>query len=188
MKLHSFNANANRLFYLAVLDALTRGAGGMVLDLRDNPGGYLEVSVHLAGWFLPRGTLVVAEATRDGIAEEFRANGNAALQDFPVVILVNMGSASASEILAGTLRESRNIPLVGEKTFGKGTVQQIFPLKDDSSLKLTIARWVLPGGKELDNEGLTPDYEVERTDEDIEAGRDPQLDKAIEILKLEISK
>lgn len=187
LRLHSFNANAVRLFYDAAVKTLSEGSRGMVLDLRNNPGGYLEVSVHLAGWFLPRGTLVVSESSRAGTEDEFKADGNAAFAKFPVVVLMNQGSASASEILAGALRDERRVKLVGEKTFGKGTVQQLLPLKDGSSLKLTIAHWVLPNGQILEGNGLVPDVEVKLTDEDIENGRDPQLQKAIEILRGEIA-
>ena len=181
LQLHSFNANAERLFYDAAVKIHDGGVKALVLDLRDDPGGYLDVAVNLAGWFLPRGTLVVSEAGKNGPTQEFRANGNAAFANLPLVILINGGSASASEILAGAIRDNRQTPLVGEKSFGKGTVQEIFSLKDDSTVKLTIAHWVLPSGKILENGGLTPDTEVKITDEDITAGRDPQLVKALEI-------
>lgn len=181
--LYSFNANSNRLLYEAINKALQSGAKGMVLDLRNNPGGYLEVAVDIAGWFLEKGTLVVSEAGRNGVNEEFRADGNAALKDFPVVVLMNGGSASASEILAGALHDQRKIKLIGEKSFGKGTVQQLENLSDGSSLKITIAHWVLPSGGILENGGIEPDIKVELTDKDIEAKKDPQLEKAIEVLK-----
>lgn len=186
LELHSFNANADFLFYQAMFKALTSGSRGLILDLRNNPGGYLEVAVDLAGWFLPRGSLVVSEEGRSVGKQEFRANGNAALVDFPVVVLINGGSASASEILAGALRDARKIKLIGEISFGKGTVQQLEPLSDGSSLKLTVAHWVLPSGHVLENEGLKPDYEVKISDDDVKNKRDPQLDKAIEVLESEI--
>lgn len=187
-KLYSFNENANVLFYQSAVKTLVNNSRGMILDLRNNPGGYLEVAVDLAGWFVDRGTLVVTERFGSGEETAFRARGNGALKDFPVVVLVNQGSASASEILAGVLRDQRSVKLVGEKTFGKGSVQEVFPLQDDSSLKVTIAHWVLPSGQIIEKTGLTPDFEVKLTDEDKEADRDPQLKKAIEILKSEISK
>ncbi len=186
IQLYSFNENANRLFYEAIYNASKQNAKGVILDLRNNPGGFLEVSVDLAGWFLPRGTLVVSEATRTEVSEEFKANGNAALAEIPTVIIINGGSASASEILAGALRDQRQIKLVGETSYGKGTVQQIIPLKNDSTIKLTIAHWVLPGGQILET-GLKPDYEVKLTEKDAEDGKDPQLDKAIEVLRSEIT-
>lgn len=188
ISLHSFNANAEFLFYQAVVKLLAGGSRGIILDLRNNPGGYLEVAGNLAGWFLPRGALVVSEVGRTTGTREFRASGNAALKDFPAVVLINGGSASASEILAGALRDQRRIKLVGETSFGKGTVQELESLKDGSAIKLTVAHWVLPSGQILENGGLKPDVEIKMTDEDIAKKRDPQLQKAIEILKSGISR
>lgn len=188
VQLYSFNANSGYFFYNAVNRSLAGGAKGVVLDLRNNPGGYLDVAVDLAGWFLHQDALIVKEEAKSGETESFRATGNGALAEFPVVVLINGGSASASEILAGALRDDRGVKLIGEKSFGKGTVQQLLPLADGSTIKLTIAHWVLPSGKILDNGGLEPDIEVKITDEDAQNKRDPQLDKALEILKSEISK
>lgn len=184
VQLYSFNANANDQFRQAMFKALTQGAQGLVLDLRDDPGGYLEVAVDLTGLFLPRGSLVVSEIGRVA-PQEFRAQGSAALVGFPTVVLINKGSASASEILAGALRDNRGVKLIGEQSFGKGTVQQLESLSDGSSIKLTVAHWVLPDGQVLE-EGLKPDVEVKLTDDDIKNKRDPQLDKAIELLKFEM--
>lgn len=186
VQLYSFNANASFLFYGAMLKMLSQGAQGMAFDLRNDPGGYLEVAVDLAGWFVPRGTIVVSEEGRKGTMDELRASGNAALANFPVVVLINQGSASAAEILAGALRDIRRVQLVGEQSFGKGTVQQLENLSDGSSLKLTTAHWVLPSGQVLENGGLKPDVEVKMTDEDIKNNRDPQLEKALEIARSEI--
>jgi len=188
VNLYSFNSNSNPLFYQSMVKALSSGSKGLILDLRDNPGGFLQVAVDLAGWFLPRGTLVVSETNKEGKSDKLYSVGNAALKNLPVVVLVNGGSASASEILAGALRDQRGIKLVGEKTYGKGTVQQLLQLKDRSSIKITIANWVLPNGDIIEGEGITPDFEVAITEEDIENEKDPQLEKAIEILNGEISK
>lgn len=184
LKFYAFNENAIPMFYNAVVGGLLKGAEGMVLDMRNNPGGFLDVSVQLAGWFVPRGSTVVTEAFRSGENLNFRANGNEALKNFPVVVLVNAGSASASEILAGALRDLRGIKLVGEKTFGKGTVQELQALKDGASLKITVAKWLLPSGAVIEKNGLIPDYEVKITEKDKEV--DPQLEKAFEVLKAEI--
>lgn len=184
LKFYAFNENAIPLFYNAVVGGVLGGAEGMVLDMRNNPGGFLEVAVNLAGWFVPRGSIVVTEAFRSGENTVFRANGNEALKNFPVVVLVNAGSASASEILAGALRDLRGVKIVGEKTFGKGTVQELQRLKDGSSLKITIAKWLLPSGGVIEKNGLLPDFEVKVSEQDKEA--DPQLEKAIEVLKTEI--
>jgi len=183
LKLYSFNENAPYLFYKAALAILINKARGIVLDLRDNPGGFLEVAVNLAGWFLDRGDIVVTERFKSGNEIVFRANGNGALKNLPLVILVNGGSASASEIMAGALRDHLKVKLIGEKTFGKGSVQELKRLKDGSSLKLTVAKWVLPSNQVIDKIGLTPDIEVKNTDADREAGKDPQLEKALEILR-----
>ena len=181
--LHSFNANASKVFYDAVKEAVNKDAKGIILDLRNNPGGYLEVAVNLAGYFVEPGQTVVSENDRTKTIETFKSSGNGALKDMPLVILVNEGSASASEILAGALRDLRGVKLIGETTFGKGTVQQLKELSDGSEFKVTIAHWVLPSGHILENGGLKPDYEVKLTDEDFAAKKDPQLEKALEIIK-----
>jgi len=188
VNLSSFNANANSLFFNAMTKILSNGSRGMVLDLRNNPGGYLQTAIDLAGWFLPKGTLVVKEDSRIEGEKKFFASGNAALKNFPVVILMNDGSASASEILAGALRDQRQTKIIGEKSFGKGTVQQIESLSDGSSIKITIAHWIMPKGQLIDHIGIKPDFDVKLTDKDIVAKKDPQLDKAIEVLQSEIKK
>jgi carboxyl-terminal processing protease len=192
VQLQNFNANVPSLIYEAVLGGFLQNAKGMILDLRNNPGGYLDVAVNIAGWFLDRGAVVVKERFADGAVREFRARGNAALRNFPVVIIINEGSASASEILAGALRDQRGIKLVGAKTFGKGTVQELETLKDGSVVKISIAEWLTPAGHTLNKKGITPDFEIKmdgenaKRPEDVENKRDPQLEKAIEILKLEL--
>lgn len=186
LKLYSFTANAPQAFYQAVLQGLQARGKGMVLDLRNNPGGYLDVSVNLAGWFLDRGDVVVIERFSSGEEKVFRARGNEALANFPVVVLVNEGSASASEILAGSLRINRDTELVGEKSFGKGTVQELEELSDGSTLKVTIANWLLADGTLIEGNGLEPDYPIPLTGEDTQSGRDPQLERAIELVKQEI--
>lgn len=184
--LYNFNENAPLAFYKAILPAILNGAQGMILDLRNNPGGYLEVAVNLAGWFLNNGDVVVKEEFSSGRQEVFKAAGNNALVNLPTVILVNQGSASASEILAGALRDNRHLKLIGETTFGKGTVQELKRLKDGSEMKVSVAQWLLPNGEAIEKKGLIPDIVVKLTDEDAKAERDPQLDKALEILNAEI--
>lgn len=186
IELNSFNANAPQLFTDAAIKLMNDGAKGIVLDLRNNPGGYLDVAVELAGWFIPKGGVVVREESRIQDPATLTANGNGALGQFPVAVLINGGSASASEILAGALRDNKKATIVGEQSFGKGVVQQILPLGNGSSVKLTIARWLLPNGESLDNGGLKPDVEIKLTEEDFNAERDPQLDKAIEIVRSKI--
>ena len=167
---------------------MNNNAKGIVLDLRDDPGGYLDTAVDLAGYFLKPGMLVVSEVGRSVGTTTYDAAGNGALDNFPMVVLINGGSASASEILAGALRDDRGIKLVGEKSFGKGTVQELEPLPDGSAIKLTVAHWVMPSGRILDHDGLMPDDNVTSTDADAAAGRDPQLDAAIKVLQAEIGK
>lgn len=188
LRLYNFNANAPELFYEAALSSLLKGAEGIVLDLRNNPGGFLEVANNIAGWFLRRGEVIVREKFRSGEDNLFRAAGTSALAEVPTVILINGGSASASEIVAGALRDNRGIKLIGEKTFGKGTVQEVESLKDGSSLKISVAEWLTPGGHKIEGVGLEPDYAVKLTDSDIEKKFDPQLDKAFEVLREEIKK
>lgn len=183
ISLHNFNGNASKEFYKALKQAASSKAEGVILDLRDDPGGFLDVAVELAGWFLKSGTVVVSENDKTGPIETLKANGSADLYGFPLVVLINKGSASASEILAGALRDQAKVPLVGETSYGKGTVQQLKELRDGSQLKLTIAHWVLPSGHILENGGLKPDYEVPLSDDDIKNSRDPQLDKAIQVLQ-----
>ncbi|MBI3088681.1 MAG: S41 family peptidase [Candidatus Colwellbacteria bacterium] len=188
LELSSFSANTPFAFFQAMAGGLRQGGDGLILDLRNNPGGFLEVAVNLAGWFVDRGDVVVSEQFTGGDEEVFRAYGNEALKDFPVVMLMNEGSASASEILAGALRVHNGTKIVGAKSFGKGTVQQLVDLSDGSTLKVTISHWLLPDGHLIEGNGLEPDYKISITDEDLIAGKDPQLDKAIEVLKQEMEK
>lgn len=180
--LYNFYEKAPFLFYQAVTEMIFKNPKGIVLDLRNNPGGYLEASVNLAGWFLKPGETVVKEEFRSDEPQIFKAHGNGFFKETPIVILINEGSASASEILAGALRDNRGIKLVGKKSFGKGTVQELEMLKNGSMAKITVAHWIMPGGQLIEKNGLNPDYEVDLTEEDIKAGRDPQLEKAMEIL------
>lgn len=184
IRIRSFNENAPQLFFNAAQALVAPpGLNGMILDLRDDPGGFLEVAVDIAGWFMdPKSVVAIQEFSDPGMRRIFTSQGNAVLKPIPVVVIVNQGSASASEILAGALRDNLGATLVGEKTFGKGTVQELRQLKDGSSLKLTISHWLLPKGDMIDKNGIKPDYEVKLTDEDIKSGRDPQLDKAKEIM------
>jgi carboxyl-terminal processing protease len=182
IKLFSFNQNAPIAFYKAALRMLVGKTDGLILDLRNNPGGFLEVAVNLAGWFLNKGDIIVTEKFKNENEIIFRANGNEALIDLPTVVLINEGSASASEILAGALRANRGVKLIGMKTFGKGTVQELQSLSDGSKIKLTIANWILSDGTIIEEQGLKPDFEVELKEEDLENKKDPQLEKAIEVI------
>ena len=184
IKLYEFSGKAGLDFNAAGLEILNSGANKIILDLRDNPGGYLEIAQDIAGWFLERGQTVVVEDFGGGEEKnEYKAEGPAKFSEIPMVILINKGSASASEILAGALHDSRGILLIGEKSFGKGSVQELDKLSDDSYLKITIAKWLTPKGETIADKGLEPDIKVEMTEEDYVQERDPQLDKAIETIK-----
>jgi len=186
VSMYQFNQILTNEFNKAALGILNSGIKKIILDLRNNPGGYLEVSQNLAGWFLEKGKVVVWQETRDEEEprEAYKSGGPGALKDFGIVVLINQGSASAAEILAGALRDHLGTKLVGEKSFGKGSVQEQINLADGSSLKVTIAKWLTPDGNLIDGEGLAPDIEVEMPpEEELEIGEDPQLEKAIEILK-----
>ncbi len=189
LQLYSFNPNAEVLMYKAVLDGfVNHRVKGLILDLRNNPGGFLDVAVNLAGWFLERGSVVVKERFSDDRERIFYAYGNAALAKVPVVVLVNKGSASASEILASALRDLRDVKVIGEKTFGKGTVQEVENLKDGSVIKISVAEWLTPKGSKIDKVGITPDFEIEIKEEDLVHQRDSQLERAIEILISEMKR
>ncbi len=184
IQLYQFTEVAAKDFKTAAIDIVNSPAKKIILDLRNNPGGYLSVSQDIAGWFLKKGMIVTRETMGTQNQEiEYKSNGPSLLTKYPIVVLINGGSASASEILAGALRDNRQIQLVGEKSFGKGSVQQLMTLDGGSSLKVTIAKWLTPNGDQISDIGLDPDIEVEKTTEDEEDNIDPQLDKAIEIVK-----
>ncbi len=178
-----FSEDVSREFTKIAVEVLASNTRGIILDLRNNPGGYLERAVDIAGWFLEKGEIVVIEDFGNEDRKEYRAHGNGRLKDFPLVILINQGSASGSEILAGALRDNKAVKLIGEKSFGKGSVQQLEKLKGGSSLKITVAKWLTPKGTSIMDEGLEPDIKIEFTEEDFNNNRDPQLEEAIKILK-----
>jgi carboxyl-terminal processing protease len=181
--LYSFSAKATEAFRESLREMIQSGSDKMILDLRGNTGGYLEAAVDISSWFLPSGEVVAREEFGNGEEHVYRSRGYNIFNNLPMVILVDQGSASASEILAGALNEHGITKLVGQKTYGKGSVQELIDIKDGGSLKLTIARWLTPNGRSISKEGLDPDVEVEFTKEDFDAGKDPQMEKAIEILK-----
>ena len=183
IQLYQFSENASADFRKAAIEILESPAQKIILDLRNNPGGYLEVAQDITGWFLEKGKTVVIEDFGQGNKQEYKAQGPGTFSDYKIVILINQGSASASEILAGALRDNRGILLIGEKSFGKGSVQELEKLKEGSSLKITVARWLTPKGQLITDVGLEPDIKVEMTEKDYEEEKDPQLDKAIEIIK-----
>lgn len=183
IRITKFAEDTTKEFNKAVAQAIADGTKGIIVDVRNNPGGFLDVAVDIASKFMPKGEVVVWEQGRDGEKKEFRARGGDSLSEVPVVVLMNEGSASASEILAGALRDVKKAKLIGKKSFGKGSVQQLEKLSDGSSLRITIAKWLTPSGQSIHEVGLSADLEVEMTEDDFKNNRDPQLDKAIEELK-----
>lgn len=184
IKLYNFSAQSPQLFREALRDFIVTRSTKLVIDLRGNPGGFLEAAVDMASWFLPTGDVVVTE-DHGGNGENhiYRSRGyNVFNKNLKTIILVNAGSASASEILAGALREHGKAKLVGVKTFGKGSVQELVKVTPNTSLKVTIARWLTPNGISISKNGLTPDVVVEMTQDDITKGRDPQMQKAMQLL------
>ncbi|MDB5259247.1 MAG: ctpA [Candidatus Taylorbacteria bacterium] len=187
IRLYSFTAQSANLFRGALREFVSSGNNKLVLDLRGNPGGYLDAAWDMASWFLPAGKVVVTEdfgGKQD--PNVFRSKGyNIFNSNLHMAILVNEGSASAAEILAGALHEHGIAKLVGTKTFGKGSVQELIPVTSNTSLKVTIARWLTPLGHNLSHDGLVPDFEVKidpKTTAEEFKKNDPQLKKAIEIL------
>jgi len=187
ISLYSFSANSANLFRGALKDFIDSGSHKLVIDLRGNPGGYLEAAVDMASWFLPSGKVIVSEEFGKGKeGHVYRSKGYDIFNDsLRMIILVDGGSASASEILSGALSENGVAKLVGTKTFGKGSVQELINLTPDTSLKVTIAKWLTPNGHSISKLGITPDYVVPFTEEDIKAKKDPQMDKAVELLSKE---
>ena len=183
ISLYNFSANSPTLFRGALREFIASGTDKLVLDLRNNPGGYLEAAADMASFFLPVGKTIVREEFGDKNEQVVRSFGyNIFTENLKMVILINEGSASASEILAGALREHGVAKLVGEKSFGKGSVQELIPLTPETSLKVTIARWLTPNGHSISENGIKPDIEAKITKEDIEKKRDPQLEKAASVL------
>lgn len=184
LKIYHFSSKASFDFSKTAFEILKSPAKKIILDLRNNPGGYLEVAQDIAGWFLQRGQIVTIEDFGDKEKDkEYKAQGNERFVNFPIVVLINQGSASGSEILAAALRDNRGISIIGERSFGKGSVQELEELREGASLKVTVAHWLTPKGKLITDVGLEPDIVIEMTSEDYEQGRDPQLDKAIEIIR-----
>jgi len=186
ISLYSFSKNSEIKFKEALMEFAASKERKLIIDLRGNPGGYLDAATDMASWFLPEGAIVVREDFGNGKKEEvYRSKGyNLFKKDvYDVVVLINEGSASASEILAGALQEHGVAKLVGTKSFGKGSVQELIDITPETSLKVTIARWLTPGGVSISSGGLTPDYVVEFSEDDIKNKKDVQLLKAIEILK-----
>ncbi len=181
--IYEFTATSAGLFDKALAEFRTSGSNKLIIDVRGDPGGYLESAVSIGSHFLPEGATIVTEdykGKQQNVVHRSRGTGGVP-SDLKVVVLMNQGSASASEILAGALQDSKVATLIGTRSFGKGSVQELVDI-DGGSLKVTIARWLTPSGRSISDGGLTPDIKVERTQEDFVAGRDPQKARAVEFL------
>lgn len=185
IRLYSFSAISPNLFRDALREFVESGKYKLIIDLRGNPGGYLEAAQDIASWFLPTGKLIVSEDFRNEKDKQvFRSRGyNIFNENLKLVILIDGGSASASEILAGALHDHGIATLVGSQSFGKGSVQELIDITDETSLKVTIAKWLTPNGISISHNGLTPDVVVKLDEKKyLEDKTDTQLNKALEIL------
>ena len=182
VRLNTFGDTADSELRAAIEELLAQNPKGLILDLRYNGGGYLDQGIAVTSEFLPGGQVVVYQKYGDGKLEEYTSAGSGVAADIPMVVLVNEGSASASEIVAGALQDYGRAKLVGVTTFGKGSVQSVNMLSDGGVVAITSAQWLTPNQRLIQDVGLTPDVYVELTQEDFDAGRDPQLDAAVETL------
>ncbi len=181
IRISNFHDDTLYLFNQAIMEVLANNPRGIILDLRNNPGGYLDTAVEVASEWVKEGP-VVAEQMSAGRRNEYFASGQARLHNIPTVVLVNQGSASASEIVAGALRDYKQGVIIGEQTFGKGSVQTLSDLSDGSSLKITVGKWLTPAGDFINEKGIEPDIIIELTREDFLNDLDPQFEKAVDTL------
>ncbi len=184
IQLYNFNADSEHQFINGLRELSDKKIDGLILDLRNNPGGFLDKAVSISSAWLDEGQLVVRELFNDRRnTNEYMAARQFRAPDVPTVVLINGGTASAAEILAGALQDHGKATLVGTTSFGKGSVQDIKPLPDGSGLKITVSQWITPNGQYINNVGIEPDVLVEITAQDIENELDPQFQKALELLR-----
>jgi carboxyl-terminal processing protease len=183
VKLNTFGDSASSELRNALSELLAQNPKGLIFDLRNNGGGYLTQAIEVASEFLPKDQIVAIEEYGDGEQDVYKSSGEGLAINIPMVIIVNEGTASASEIVAGALQDQARAKLIGVTTFGKGSVQLPMELQNSQGIvAVTIAKWLTPNKQQIDKLGLTPDFVVELTQEDYDADLDPQLDKAIEVL------
>ena len=178
ISISKFSSDTTGLARKAAQEFIDKNIHKVILDLRGNPGGLLEQAVGVSEVWLDKGNTILDEKRGGKVVQSFKAEKNPLFKDVKTIVLINEGSASASEIVAGALKDNNKATLMGEKSFGKGSVQQLLTLGNGGALKVTIARWYTPGGRNIDKEGIAPDKEVARTVDDIKNKRDPQLDAA----------
>jgi len=186
ISLFEFTETAYQEFKKAAFEILNENVSGIVLDLRGNPGGLVNEATDIAGWFLNQGQVILTEQDKDGNKTDLKSNGPSNFSSLPIVVLIDEGSASASEIIAGALKDDRGILMIGKTSFGKGTVQKIIDFDDGSSLKVTIAKWYTPSGVRIQDTGIEPDIKVEYTTEDYNSGKDPQMDRALQEIEKQL--
>lgn len=182
LRIMQFNQDTIKIFNKYIKQMKKNGVHGIVLDMRGNPGGYLDAAIEMASEWVKEG-VIVSEKGNQGRNNNHYTTGEHRLADIKTVVLVNKGSASASEIVAGALQDYKKATVIGEKTYGKGSVQDYETFPDGSALKLTIAEWYTPNGKNINQEGITPDIEIKEDWDKTAVGEDPALNKALEILK-----
>jgi carboxyl-terminal processing protease len=180
ISLFQFSETVYQDFKKAAFEILNQNVSGIILDLRSNPGGLVNQTTDIAGWFINSGDIILVEQEKDGNKIEFKSSGPSNFSSIPLVVLIDEGSASSSEILAGALKDDRKILMIGQTSFGKGTVQKIIDFDDGSSLKVTIAKWYTPSGVRIQDTGIEPDIKVEYTEKDYEQGLDPQMERALQ--------
>jgi carboxyl-terminal processing protease len=183
IEINQFGDNTKQEFSKAISEILSRRPAGVILDLRYNGGGYLDGSIDITSEFLENEKVVTIKKRNPEEDEVIYTNGQARLANIPLAVLINKGSASASEIVAGAIQDHNRGIIIGENSFGKGTVQTVENLIGGSSLRVTIAKWYTPNDQNINEKGVTPDIIVERTVEDFETDKDPQLDRAIKYLR-----
>ena len=183
IQISQFNSDTAALVRQAAQNFKDDGVKGIVLDLRDDPGGLLDAAVDVSSLWLPEGMTVLEEKRDNKTIKTYLATGGDTLKGIPTVVLINGGSASASEIVAGALKDNNAATLIGEKSYGKGSVQQLQNFKDGGELKVTIARWFRPNGENIDKKGIEPDKKIEISKEDAANKNDVQLNAAVEALQ-----
>jgi carboxyl-terminal processing protease len=185
ISLYTFTDQSPQLFAQALQKFKTTNDKNLIIDLRDNPGGYLDAAVAIAGHFLPQGDVVVKEIGKNPDTDTMvhKSAGPGEITGKNIYVLVNQGSASASEILSGALSEHGVATLIGERTFGKGSVQEVVPLAGDTSLKVTVAKWYTPDGVSISEKGLTPKIELKQDGTPTPANPDPVLQEALDLIK-----
>ena len=182
IQISNFADDTYNLTEKAIKQFKNDGVKGLIIDMRNNPGGLLDQAVNISSLWLPTGTNILKEKTGGTVIKSYESTGNDIAKGIPTVVLINEGSASASEITAGALRDNNAVYIIGQKSYGKGVVQQLINFNDGSQLKVTVASWYRPNGQNINHKGIKPDKAVKMSDEDIKSDKDPQLQSAQDYL------